>query len=71
MPMRSKAQNRAMHAAAQGQSTLGIPTGVGKDFVAASHGQDVKALPQKVAQAKAKSKPVSQFRLQKEGKSRR
>jgi len=70
--MRSKAQNAAMHAAAQGQSNIGIPTGVGQDFVSASHGQDVKALPQKVkAPTKGKSKPVSQFRLRKEGKSRR
>ena len=45
MPMESKAQNAAMHSAAQGKSTLGIPKSVGKKFVAESHGQDVKALP--------------------------
>ena len=68
MPMRSKAQNRAMHAAAQGQSNIGIPTGVGQDFVEEQHGKSLKGLPQKV---KSKSKPVSQFRLHKEGKSKR
>jgi hypothetical protein len=46
MPMKSKAQNAAMHAAAQGHSTLGIPRSVGKEFVAASHGQKVKRLPE-------------------------
>ena len=45
MPMKSKAQNRAMHAAEAGHSTLGIPQKVGADFVAASHGQKVAALP--------------------------
>src|SRR5690348_11690081 len=51
MPMLSKAQNAAMHAAAQGKSTLGIPKSVGQDFVSASHGESVSALPQRVAQA--------------------
>jgi hypothetical protein len=36
-----------MHAAEQGESTLGIPQSVGKKFVAESHGQNVKKLPQK------------------------
>lgn len=35
MPIVSQAQNRAMRAAAAGESTLGIPKSVGKDFVAA------------------------------------
>ncbi len=35
MPIVSKRQSRAMHAAAGGSSTLGIPRDVGKDFVAA------------------------------------
>jgi hypothetical protein len=47
MPMRSKAQNRAMHAAASGHSTLGIPKKVGKEFVKAQHGKSVKSLPAK------------------------
>lgn len=45
MPMKSKAQNRAMHAAAEGKSTLGIPKKVGKEFVNAQHGKSVKSLP--------------------------
>lgn len=45
MPMESKAQNAAMHAAAQGKSTLGIPKKVGAKFVAESHGQKTKKLP--------------------------
>ncbi len=35
MPMQSKAQERAMYAAAEGKSTLGIPKKVGKEFVKA------------------------------------
>ncbi len=45
MPMESKAQNAAMHAAAEGKSTLGIPKKVGQKFVNESHGQKVKRLP--------------------------
>jgi hypothetical protein len=48
MPMRSQAMNAAMHAAAEGRSTLGIPKAVGAKFVAHSHGQNVGALPQYV-----------------------
>lgn len=48
MPVVSQQQNAAMHAAAQGHSTLGIPASVGKDFVNASHGMHVSALPQRV-----------------------
>ena len=53
MPMKSKAQNRAMRAAAEGHSTLGIPAKVGKEFVKAQHGKSLKGLPQRV---KGKSK---------------
>lgn len=35
MPYTSKAQQRAMYAAAAGHSTLGIPKKVGQDFVEA------------------------------------
>lgn len=38
MPMESEAQRRAMHAAAQGKSTLGIPKKVAKKFVAHDQG---------------------------------
>lgn len=43
--MESKAQNAAMHAAAEGKSTIGIPKKVAQKFVAESHGQAVKKLP--------------------------
>ena len=36
MPAKSKAQFRAMQAAAHGKSTLGIPAKVGKEFVSAT-----------------------------------
>jgi hypothetical protein len=44
MPAVSKAQNAAMHAAAAGKSTLGIPKKVGQEFVSATH--SVKHLPE-------------------------
>jgi hypothetical protein len=55
MPFKSKAQERAMYAAASGKSTLGIPKGVGKDFVAA--GPASSKLPEKVKKAK---KPLAE-----------
>lgn len=58
MPVVSKAQNAAMHAAAAGKSTLGIPKSVGADFVAASHGLSVKKLPEHKGDAKAKRKSI-------------
>lgn len=45
MPMKSKAQNAAMRAAAAGRSTLGIPPKVGREFVKAAHGQKLGRLP--------------------------
>jgi hypothetical protein len=47
MPMQSKAQNRAMHAAAAGRSNIGIPQSVARKFVAESHGQKIKKLPER------------------------
>lgn len=38
MPPVSQAQRAAMHAAAAGKSTLGIPKDVGQEFVAADKG---------------------------------
>ena len=38
MPPKSQAQRAAMHAAAAGKSTLGIPKSVGKEFVAHDKG---------------------------------
>lgn len=51
MPMESKAENAAMHAAAEGRSTIGIPKKVGAKFVRASKGQNIKKLPRKVKRA--------------------
>jgi len=49
MPLESKAQTGAMYAAAKGESTLGIPASVGKEFVAAGpRGGSFAKLPKKV-----------------------
>ena len=45
MPSVSRAQQKAMHAAAAGNSTLGIPQGVGEDFDAADHARGPTKLP--------------------------
>lgn len=66
MPVVSKAQNAAMHAAAAGKSTIGIPQSVGREFVEASHGEDVKALPQRKRPTRRRS-PVETLMI---GKSR-
>jgi len=50
MPAVSKAQNAAMHAAASGHSTLGIPKKVGKEFVSAT--KHVSKLPEYVHRRK-------------------
>ena len=39
MPMESKQQMKAMYAAAEGKSTLGIPKKVGKEFVKSGKAQ--------------------------------
>ena len=54
MPVVSEAQRRAMQAAAHGNSTLGIPAKVGKEFIAAS--PKGKKLPAKAP----KSKPLGE-----------
>ncbi len=48
MPPVSQNQNAAMHAAAEGKSTLGIPKKVGQDFVTADHGRSIADLPSHV-----------------------
>jgi len=48
LPVVSQKQNAAMHAAAQGQSSLGIPASVGREFVDASQGEKVSELPEYV-----------------------
>lgn len=45
MPIESKAQQRAMYAAAAGKSNIGIPKKVGKEFVKA--GPAKKNLPER------------------------
>jgi len=45
MPDVSRAQQKAMHAAAAGHSTLGIPQSVGKEFAAADHARGPTKLP--------------------------
>ena len=47
MPVVSQAQNAAMHSAAEGRSTLGIPASVGKEFTADQKPGSVKKLPQR------------------------
>jgi len=51
MPYKSKAQQSAMYAAAEGKSTLGIPKKVGKEFVKA--GPASNKLPNKVLKRSA------------------
>ena len=43
MPPVSEAQRRAMHAAAAGNSTIGIPKSVGKEFANADEGGKLPA----------------------------
>lgn len=47
MPVVSKSQLRAMRAAAAGHSTIGIPQAVAAKYVAHSHGQKIKKLPER------------------------
>jgi hypothetical protein len=49
----SQAQNAAMHAAASGKSTIGIPKKVGKEFAKGAKKTSVKKLPQHVDKARA------------------
>lgn len=45
MPSVSRAQQKAMHAAAAGNSTIGIPQSVGEDFSEADHERGPAKLP--------------------------
>jgi len=47
MPSVSRAQQKAMHAAAAGRSTIGIPQSVGEDFAAADHARGPAKLPER------------------------
>ncbi len=57
MPSVSRAQQQAMHAAAEGRSTLGIPKSVGQDFAAADAARGAKKLPEK----KSKKKKLTKY----------
>jgi hypothetical protein len=46
MPMKSKAQNRFMHATAEGKTN--VSPKVGKKFIKEQHGKSEKNLPEKV-----------------------
>ncbi len=52
---KSQAQNAAMHAAAEGRSTIGIPKKVGQEFAKGAHGKSLKGLPKRVHKKAAKS----------------
>jgi hypothetical protein len=68
MPSESQSQARAMRAAEEGHSTLGIPKSVGKDFVRADHGRKIGKLPKHVkrkAKRLAKSGMISEKQLAK------
>ena len=54
MPVKSQAQRRAMYAAKEGKSTLGIPQKVGAEFIAAT--PKGAKLPEKAP----KSKPLGE-----------
>ena len=60
MPLVSKAQTRAMHAAKEGRSTLGIPKSVGADFVAA--GKAKPNLPERKGTKFCEGGPVEAFK---------
>jgi len=47
MPSVSRAQQAAMHAAAAGKSTIGIPQSVGEEFAAADHARGSAKLPKR------------------------
>jgi hypothetical protein len=51
MPAVSKAQNAAMHAAAEGKSTLGIPKKVGEEFTTDQKPGSVKRLRRRARKA--------------------
>lgn len=51
MPAKSKAQNRFMHAVAEGK-VKDVPKSVGKEYVNAQHGHPVKNLPERAKKRK-------------------
>jgi hypothetical protein len=73
MPIVSKAQQRAMYAAASGNSNVGIPQSVGQDFVSAGPaGGSFAKLPQKKKPMGPKMKrAVDSGRISQEALSKR
>jgi len=71
MPYTSKAQGRAMYAAAGGHSTLGIPQSVGEKFVAAGPGAsklpDRRSKPHRDAVRHGKTHPHSHAEFERLG----
>lgn len=55
MPDVSDRQRRAMYAAKEGNSTLGIPAKVGKDFIAADKAAGNPKLPERAPKKKSKT----------------
>jgi hypothetical protein len=55
MPDVSDAQRRAMFAAKEGHSTLGIPKSVGEDFIAADQAAGMPSLPKRASKPKKSS----------------
>jgi hypothetical protein len=53
MPSVSRAQQAAMHAAAAGNSTIGIPQSVGAEFSAADHERGPTKLPERAPKKKS------------------
>jgi hypothetical protein len=47
-PFKSDAQRRAMYAAAEGESNIGIPKKIGKEFISDSKDQDQSKLPERI-----------------------
>ncbi|MDA4133186.1 MAG: hypothetical protein OK454_08705 [Thaumarchaeota archaeon] len=45
MPSKTRKQQKAMHAAAEGRGKIGIPKKVGKEFAKADHKRGKKKLP--------------------------
>lgn len=56
MPVVSRNQNAAMHAAEEGRSTLGIPQSVGAEFVKGQKPGALKGLPQRVGPSRKEPK---------------
>lgn len=61
MPDLSEAQRRAMYAAKEGKSTLGIPAKVGADFIAADKAAGNPSLPARAPSKKPPKKLGDEF----------